>query len=298
MKTKTDKIKVVWDMETGDPDDFLTLLLLLGHPKVDLRAVTITPGTPHQVGLARKALDAFGRDIPVGAFNIDHRKNCVSFWHQRVFGEITPSREAAPGPRIMLENLDEETTLITGAPLKNLGAAIDLATKKKKTFRWRRWVAQGGFAGEGVVPGHFQLPKFKGRLTCPTYNFNGAPGAARAALDHADVGERRLVSKNVCHGVFYDRTLHEQTGRVKHRSLSLEMIWKGMEDYLSRKPEGKKFHDPLAACCAIDSSIGEWAEVELFRKKGEWGARLAPGSRTWILVDYHRERFWETLLAY
>ena len=33
---------VVWDMETGDPDDFLTLLLLLGHPQVNLKAVTVT----------------------------------------------------------------------------------------------------------------------------------------------------------------------------------------------------------------------------------------------------------------
>lgn len=39
-------IDIVWDMETGDPDDFITLLLLLGHPRVNLLGVTITPGTP------------------------------------------------------------------------------------------------------------------------------------------------------------------------------------------------------------------------------------------------------------
>jgi hypothetical protein len=43
-------------METGDPDDFLTLLLLLGHPQVHRRAVTITPGSPQQVGVMRAAL--------------------------------------------------------------------------------------------------------------------------------------------------------------------------------------------------------------------------------------------------
>ena len=37
------RIKAIWDMETGDPDDFLTLVLLAGHPRVDLKAVTITP---------------------------------------------------------------------------------------------------------------------------------------------------------------------------------------------------------------------------------------------------------------
>jgi hypothetical protein len=46
-------IDVAWDMETGDPDDFTTLLLLLGHPQVNLIGVTIAPGTPDQVGVVR-----------------------------------------------------------------------------------------------------------------------------------------------------------------------------------------------------------------------------------------------------
>ena len=45
----------VFDMETSDPDDFITLVFLLGHPEVDLRAVTITPGTREQVGVVRQA---------------------------------------------------------------------------------------------------------------------------------------------------------------------------------------------------------------------------------------------------
>ncbi|MFB2980068.1 hypothetical protein [Microseira sp. BLCC-F43] len=53
-------------METGDPDDFLTLLLLLGHPAVNLKAVTITPGSPQQIGLVRKALSFFNLDIRAG----------------------------------------------------------------------------------------------------------------------------------------------------------------------------------------------------------------------------------------
>jgi hypothetical protein len=37
-------LDVVWDMETADPDDFITLLRLLGHPRVRLKAVTIITG--------------------------------------------------------------------------------------------------------------------------------------------------------------------------------------------------------------------------------------------------------------
>ena len=32
------KTNVIFDMETGDPDDVLTLLLLASHPNVNLRA--------------------------------------------------------------------------------------------------------------------------------------------------------------------------------------------------------------------------------------------------------------------
>jgi pyrimidine-specific ribonucleoside hydrolase len=92
--------------------------------------------------------------------------------------------------------------------------------------------------------------------------------------------------------------MHPRFEAVKDNSLSLDLIWKGMDTYLSRQPAGKKFHDPLTACCAIDESIGTWAEVELYREKGAWGARLSPGSRTWIITGYDHDRFVRTLTAY
>lgn len=290
-------IDVIWDMETGDPDDFLTLLLLLGHPDVNLKAVTITPGTPDQVGLVRAALAWFGRDIPVGAYNINHDKRCVSWWHYKVYGEIPPSVEAKPAAQVLLEYCDEKTTLVTGAPLKNLGAAIALAEAEGHDFQVGRLVAQGGFAGEGVVAREKQLPKFSGMVTCPTYNLNGDPKSALAALNYPGIDTRRFVSKNVCHGVIYELTMHEHVRTVKDKSQSLALIYQGMDAYLSKRPTGKKFHDPLAACCAIDESIGTWAEVELYRKGGKWGARLAPGSGTWIITDYDHDKFVATLTA-
>ncbi len=288
-------IDLVWDMETQDPDDFLTLLLLLGHPAVRLKAVTVTPGSPRQVGLVRRALAWFGRDLPVGAYNLDHPKECVSPWHYEAYGHAEPSRDAEPGAEVLLRCCDANTTLLTGAPLKNLGAALRLAAQRGGTFRLGRWVAQGGFAGEGVVPPERQLEQFRGRTTCPTYNLNGDPKAALLALAAPGIGVRRFVSKNVCHGVRYGGEMHRRFEALKDRSLSLGLIWKGMGVYLSQEPAGKKFHDPLAACCAIDEAVGTWVEVELYRQKGEWGARPAPGSGTWIITGYDRERFLETL---
>jgi inosine-uridine nucleoside N-ribohydrolase len=309
-------IDIVWDMETSDPDDFLTLLFLLGHPKVNLKAVTVTPGTPDQVGVVRRALEWFDREIPVGAHNLDHRPRsvrdkedhieyvpgegrhgprgvCVSSWHYKAYGHIPPSREAEPGGEVLRRMCDEATTLVTGAPLKNLGAAMALGD-----FKVGRWVAQGGFAGEGVVPPERQLEKFRGMVTCPTFNLNGDPKSALAALAYPGIGRKRFVSKNVCHGVVYDEAMHQRFTAVKDKSLSLKLIYQGMESYLQKSPSGKAFHDPLAACCAIDEAIGEWAEVELYRERGGWGSRLSPGSGTWIIVGYDRERFIETLTEY
>lgn len=284
-------------METSDPDDFLTLILLLGHPRVRLKAVTLTPGTPEQVGLVRRALSWFERDIPVGAYNLDHPKQCVSAWHHKTYGAIAPSRDALPGAEVLRAACDEGTTLITGAPLKNLGAAMR-ADAAGAPFRAARLVAQGGFAGANLVPPERQLEKFKGLVTCPSFNLNGDPKAALEAQSYPGFGIRRFVSKNVCHGVVYDAALHERVGALKERSRSLGLIWQGMDSYLRRRPEGKLLHDPLAACCSIDEAIGTWAEVEIYRERGEWGARATPGSGTWIIVDYDHERFVSVLTEY
>lgn len=282
-------------METGDPDDFLTLLLLAGHPRVELRAVTVTPGTPAQVGLVRAALSWFELDIPVGAYNLDHDPECVSKWHYRVYGQVPPSRDAEPGPELLLRLCDQRTTLITGAPLKNLGAAIALGEQRNTPFVLGRLFAQGGFAGQGVVPEAQQLAKFRGKQVVPTYNLNGAPKEALRTLAHTGILGRWFVSKNVCHGVYYNAQMHHYIAGRRLRSRSLDLIYKGMDAYLRRKPAGKKFHDPLAACCAITPEIGTWAEVELFRQHGGWGSRRRPGTNTRIIVDYDHERFVATL---
>jgi pyrimidine-specific ribonucleoside hydrolase len=292
------RIPLAWDMETSDPDDFMTLLLLLGHPRVDLRSVTVTPGTPAQVGVVRWALRRLGReDVPVGAHDLRHPKPCVSQWHYDAFGEIPPSDAAEPGDELLLRVLGPDVTLVTGAPLKNLGAALRRADAAGRGLALGRLVIQGGFAGEGVVPPALQLEKFRGRVTCPSFNLGGDPRSALLALAHPGVAERRLVAKNVCHGVVYDAALHARVGEVAARSPALALIHAGMDHYFVKHPAGKIFHDPLAACCAIDPTIATWAEVEVYRARGEWGARLAAGTRTHIIVDLDRARFVDTLLA-
>lgn len=175
-----------------------------------------------------------------------------------------------------------------------------MAGIEKHDFVIGRLVSQGGFAGEGVVHPGMQLKKFRGKRVCATYNLSHHKSAI-AVLEYHHIGEKNFVSKNVCHGVYYDNRIHEIIGTLRDKSISLNLIWRGMDHYLKKHPEGKKFHDPLAACCAIDKTIGTWAEVELFHERGDhglvWGAKLAPGSKTLITVAYDRRKFIQTLSA-
>jgi pyrimidine-specific ribonucleoside hydrolase len=144
------------------------------------------------------------------------------------------------------------------------------------------------------VPPEKQLEKFKGRYTCPTLNLNGDISSAFKALESAQIAKRFFVSKNVCHGVVYDEAIHQEVAAVKDKSLSLQLIYKGMDFSLIKNKEGKKLHDPLAACCALNPHIATWAEVELCRERGEWGARLKENTNTWIITDYNHAEFVKT----
>ena len=293
----------IFDAETNDPDDYLTLLLLLGHPQVDLKAVTITPGSREQVSLVRQTLRICNReDVEVGANDINTSSSCVSAWHYKAYPNLVKGADDAPlGWEVLARHLKPGTTLVCGAALKNLGAL--LRNSGAPAASYGRVFIQGGFAGEGVVPRDQQLEKFKGRVSQPTFNLGGDPGSAELVIRSRPWFEDlRFVSKNVCHGVYYDSSMHEVfKGLGSSCSQSLALIREGMGYYLAKKPEGKKFHDPLAACCAIDPTIGDWAMVDLYREVGawggSWGSKLNPESGVRIIVGYNHDKFLQTLTA-
>ena len=79
-------MKTIFEMETGDPDDYLTLLFLIGNPKVDIIGVNISPGSWDQVSVVKQAFKRFGiQNIPVGSFvRTDDDKKRVSAWHYKI----------------------------------------------------------------------------------------------------------------------------------------------------------------------------------------------------------------------
>jgi len=299
MKNTSKKMKTIWDMETGDPDDYLTLLFLIGYPQIDLIGVNVTPGSWDQVSVVRQAFKRFGvQNVPIGAFlTEDDPKSRVSGWHYKTVGlDNTRTPPDMEGTALLDELYAEDVTLITGGPLKNVGKFLREFTARKLG----RIVVQGGFAGEGVVPSGFQLEKFSGKAHVPTYNLNGDPKSALLVVDSPYFSEKKFVSKNVCHGVYFDdeikramfSKLHKISKVRKHENLMLQRY---LNTFVFNCKEGKKLHDPLAAACAIDTSVGTWAKVDLWRHKGHWGSSLNPESDLEIIIDYNRERFIEVL---
>ncbi len=288
-------LDLCFDLETQDPDDVLTLCLVACHPRVRLRAVTVTPGSSGQVGLVRHVLELLGRgDVPVGARDPGTGREHVSAFHRRWLGGWAPSPPDGDVADVLLPVLAQapEAVLLTGGPLRNLRLLLESG----RPVRLERWVAQGGFAGDPLVPPERRLTKFDGLTACPTFNFNGTPQAALMALaDSAPIVRRELVSKNVTHGVRYDRAFHERLEPHRDRTPGLALIFLGMDLYLRRRPGGKLLHDPTAACAAIDPSIAVWAEAEITREPGGWAARPARGTRTFITTGLDHDRLFAVL---
>lgn len=287
------KIPIAWDMETADPDDVFTLCMLSHHPKVELRSVTVTPGSRQQIGLVKHILKLLDKNIPVGSKNVNHPKECVSAFHYKWLGNIDPAEPDGNGPDILWNAHYgyPELKIVCGASLGNL------SNYSNRYVLIPEVVIQGGFAGDSIVPEEYRLNKFVGKETCPTFNLNGDIEAAKNVIASEKILKRIFVSKNVCHGIIYDNDMHERIKPHRHNNAGLELLVKGMDFYLKNKSSGKAFHDPLAACVAISPDCCEFKEVELYRSKGEWGSKLQEGTNTFISIKCNRDRFEEVLVG-
>ncbi|HUU88461.1 MAG TPA: nucleoside hydrolase [Candidatus Glassbacteria bacterium] len=289
-------INVIYDMETNDPDDAFTLCLLAGHPEVNLLGVTIVPGSTAQVSLVKHILKLLDKpDVFVGGRKPDHPKTCVSGFHYKWLGDKIPEAEQTNTPAYIFKfcyNTAPKLMPITGAPLHNLFDFVQEYQPEIDT-----WVAQGGFAGCDIIPEEQQLEKFRGKKTCATFNLGGNKKASLALVNYGGIKNKFFVSKDICHSMIYDQEMHERIAPFRHNNVGIKMIYEGMSVYLNKKSEGKKFHDPLAACVAIDRSICKFKEVELYRHKGEWGSRESGNPNANISVAVDREKFEKVLVG-
>lgn len=287
-------IDISFDMETSDPDDVFTLCLLAHHPRVNLVSVTVTPGSRHQIGVVKHILNLLGKDVSIGSFNINHPKECVSSFHYKWLGDIPPFQgQVDSGAKVLSEALAKYSnlTILCGGPLKNIGALI-----REFDPIIPRIVVQGGFAGSNIVPEELILEKFKGKQYCPTFNLNGDPKSAQFLLSNPKAESRIFVSKNVCHGVIYNQKFHQEMKQYVGCNSGFDLMFAGMEKYL-QDHEQKAFHDPLAACVAIDQTVCPLVSVNLHRRNGEWGSVVNEFPNALISISVDFDKFKKTIIS-
>ena len=285
-------IDLIVETDIGrDPDDFFALCYLIGCGKVDVRLITISPGDRDQVALAKFVLSEVGLDIPVGVGKKDRNKSSVGGVHVEILERYDSPRELehdGHGPELIEQTLEQYPAcqIFACGPLNSVGRFF----KEHPDVPLGRATMQGGFCGYDVH-GHdvVTLEKFIGKTTVATFNLNGDLKAVRAFLD-ARIEDRRFVGKNLCHTIVYDVDRHQQMSTPRNRAHALFL--EGMNLYLEKHPDGKKFHDPLAAVAHLHPEIFTWVTGRLFRQRGGWGTEPAEeGDR--IAIDVDRKVFWE-----
>ena len=256
------KLPFHFDMETADPDDSMTLAILATHPKVHLASVSVHPGGTDQIGIVRHILRILDReDIRIGAGTPKSIASRVSGFHINWVGHFEHSEADDTAANIMAETLQKYPgcTLLTGAALTNPHALYEATG-----IFFDRWFCQGGFAGDNIIPKEYRLEKFDGMITCPTFNLNGNPLAAEALLA-LPLTERRMISKNVCHGAIFTKADAELLVPFRNHNKGLDLFLKAVE------LKEKALHDTVAGLLAIDPSKALWAEVIPYRQRGGWG---------------------------
>lgn len=306
-----DNIKdIIIETDVGhDPDDVFAILYL-HSAGVNIRAITVHKGAPHQLALIRFMCKELGLDIPVGATSLDvpqPKKYSGGFegrpiqeyvgFHYKLlehYGYPYEAKSDMEGYKVIADTLQEypdAEIFVIGAP-KNLSTY--LKCPKAKTIQ--RVTFQGGFIGYHVhnMPCK-RLSKFEGKTTFPSFNPNGDVKGTQLIVETPLIKNLRFVSKNVCHTVVYNKDIHELMEEALPKNRADEIFLKGMDIYLDRHSE-KKFHDPVAAVCMLHPEIAQWVRGTLYRENGGWGTRLDPTSNSETIVSLDENEFWDKII--
>jgi len=257
---------ILLDTESGDPDDILVIAYLADK---GLSAITLNPGTPEQVGLVKAVLKELGLNIPVGGTDVKREKSAVSDFYNKIY-DFKAEKFDVLNSELADEYLAKGAKLLTcGLPKNYRGKHI------------KNWWAQGGFAGDSVMGDRPVLDKFKGLECVTSFNFTDRR-TIQNCIENSD--ERHFVSKNICHGVIYDKT----------RSSKNPVIKRIMDIYLKKHGQ-KAFHDLLAAWAMLNPDAMDWEEVRIFYDTGKVGSIKEKGTNTFISVGYDADKFWSTI---
>lgn len=277
---------IIFDMETGDPDDLITLIMLLLNPDANLKAVTCYQGSPLQIGLIKHVLNLAGRDIPIGGWNPEEPSE-ISPFYQKVVGKWK-SQKAEFTPVEVFKNVyTEDTHVLTGAPLSN----FEFILHKLRDLKIYNMVTQGGYLGFLAKE---TLPKFKDITEIRTYNLSTDINAFGVVNSSRRIKKLTYVTKDLCHGFMYTPEIHS---RIKFGNTPLEKLLQKCFEHYALSGKSKAMHDPLAMLYMLYPEIGEVKQIEMNYTVNHKGHALFSAQEgfgtTFGLIGYNKELAWD-----
>jgi len=241
------KHKILLDTDIGtDMDDAVCLVYLLSHPDCDLLGITTVTGEATKRAMLASAIcKHVSRDIPIypGAENplvvlkqqLAQQAACLPRWkHKASF----PAGEAVEFMRKTIRKYPGEVTLLTIAPLTNIGLLFSVDPEIPRLLR-----------GLVMMCGRFfePIPDGYGPLE---WNAIGDPHAT-AIVYRSGVRIHRSVGLDVTAKVYMPADEFRRTFRnvkVMEPVLDFAEIW--FKDW-----PGSTFHDPLAAATIFEPGL-------------------------------------------
>ena len=281
-------MNILFDMETGDPDDLITLLLLLNNPEVNLLGITCYQGSPIQIGLINHVLKLANQtDIPVGGWNpIEPRE--LSPYYANTVGKWKPAFANLSTDQVFRDALQQypDITLLTGAPLTNVASFL----KGIPHIKFPKVVTQGGYLGDLVFE---KLSKFKGRNAYRTYNLGNDLDAFTVVNNSPNIDSLTYVTKDLCHGFVYTKEIHEG---IKFGQGAIPQLLKKCLGHYANSGKTKAMHDPLAMLMALYRDLGSTIPITMKYEIDDRGhpvfsSTYGNGSRHG-LVSYDKEESW------
>lgn len=275
-----------------DPDDLFALCYLIAAG-VNIQAILVHPGDPDQIAIAKYICEVSGIKPPIGFDKFNRTKNSSGSIHHQLLGkrmEHLGKWGIGDGysEDILNEEIRQDTQFFICGPVTTIGNYLE-----NFNIPISRATMQGGFISNDLHTSvRFKLNKFNGKLSMSTFNLNGDKKAGEKFLS-ANIKERRMVGKNLCHGVNF---LRNYLIKINPRCEISKLFKKGAELYFAKHSD-KKFHDPTAAVLHLHPEIGEWVRGKTIKMNDGWGTVLDP-SGDYIATGIDEEKFWDYLFNF
>lgn len=278
-----------------DPDDFFAICYLIASG-VNVRAILISPGDPDQIAIARLICKETGLKIPIGTSKPNRNKLSSGSIHHQLLKEYNyPLEEKSDGLGVdiiknVIADYPESELFIIG-PVSSISQYMS----KHPETHFKRATMQGGFLPYSIYFPKSPCLNFEGKNWMPTFNLNGDRPAG-VTFFSGNIGERRMVGKNICHTVLFDKEVWEKRNNqvVVNNVAAYNLFEKAATMYLERH-DSKKFHDPTAAVCHLHPEIGHWVRGNTVKEETGWTTKVNPEG-DYILADIDYNLLWSNLL--